>query len=91
MTSEPSARRAMESADGEPNPWYCSECGQRKPDLTVTILNLMARLNIKTIGEFMDKKYTVARLMREKNIGPSTLRDIVYALLKLERLKGEGP
>jgi hypothetical protein len=68
---------------------YCPTCGQRKPDLTVTILNLMNKLNISTIDEFLDRKYTVARLMREKGIGPSTLRDIVYALLDLERKKAK--
>lgn len=71
----------------EPNIAYCPTCGQRKPDLTVTILNLMKKLGIKDIEEFLDRKYPVARLLREKNIGPSTVRDIVYALLDLERRK----
>ena len=71
------------------DPGYCPTCGQRRKDLTVTILNLMSRLQIKTLDEFMDKKWTVARLLREKNIGPSTLSDIVLALLKLERSKGK--
>ena len=77
----------MGETDDDKDIAHCPTCGQRKPDLTVAILNLMHRLNISTVEEFLDKRWTVAKLLREKNIGPSTVRDIVYALLDLERKK----
>lgn len=81
------AEQHEEAAREQPHPGFCPACGQRKPELTVKILNLMSDLKIATIEEFLDKRWTVARLMREKNVGPSTVRDIVYALLDLERRK----
>lgn len=67
---------------------HCPECGATRPNLNLRIIRFMERNGIADIGELLEKKWTIARILREPNMGTATIRDIVYALLALERSKG---
>ena len=70
----------------EPNA-ACPCCGAPVANVSLRLRSFVDAKGIKSIEEFMDKKWILGRLLREKNMGPATVAEIVRAVIALERKK----